>query len=303
MPRCFRRRRRGEQPAADGRAAGRDDGATCASSRASRSWTARPTPSRSTATPRRVLVRPPARPAGHDRGHRHPPDARPRCRATCSGSTSGFSAPMSEGCAAGARAARRRRRQHHRPGPAADRARAVGRCPPAPHRPAGPGPHQARPARPPRGRVPAAARASRSGWSSATGSATRRELPPAGPARTAVPRRRRRAPPVDPGRWALAVPPAGTSEPLRVTFGRPLDHGLLTRCLQVRRPRRPSRRRPAQTGPGERSGSSFPPGLGARVAPLVVDPVLEDLAGNSVSRVFDRDLTDPEDRSRPATGT
>ncbi|MCW2931291.1 MAG: hypothetical protein JWM19_2253 [Actinomycetia bacterium] len=33
---------------------------------------------------------------------------------------------------------------------------------------------------------------------------------------------------------------------------------------------------------------------------LIVDPVLEDLAGNSVSRVFDRDLTRPEDQPRPA---
>jgi hypothetical protein len=32
----------------------------------------------------------------------------------------------------------------------------------------------------------------------------------------------------------------------------------------------------------------------------MVDPVLEDLAGNSVSRVFDRDLTRPEDRPRQA---
>ena len=33
----------------------------------------------------------------------------------------------------------------------------------------------------------------------------------------------------------------------------------------------------------------------ARVYQLVVDPVLEDLAGNSVCRVFDRDLSRPED--------
>jgi hypothetical protein len=33
---------------------------------------------------------------------------------------------------------------------------------------------------------------------------------------------------------------------------------------------------------------------------LVVDPALEDLAGNSVSRVFDRDLTRPVDAPRDA---
>jgi hypothetical protein len=31
---------------------------------------------------------------------------------------------------------------------------------------------------------------------------------------------------------------------------------------------------------------------------LVVDPELEDLAGNSLRRVFDRDLTRPEDEPR-----
>jgi hypothetical protein len=31
---------------------------------------------------------------------------------------------------------------------------------------------------------------------------------------------------------------------------------------------------------------------------LVVDPVLEDVAGNSVGRVFDRDLTSPADDGR-----
>jgi hypothetical protein len=31
---------------------------------------------------------------------------------------------------------------------------------------------------------------------------------------------------------------------------------------------------------------------------LIADPILEDLAGNSVSRVFDRDLTSPEDQPR-----
>jgi hypothetical protein len=31
---------------------------------------------------------------------------------------------------------------------------------------------------------------------------------------------------------------------------------------------------------------------------LIADPILEDLAGNSVSRVFDRDLTSTEDQPR-----
>jgi hypothetical protein len=52
----------------------------------------------------------------------------------------------------------------------------------------------------------------------------------------------------------------------------------------------------AEVGPGESSWSFTPaapwrPGFYA----LVVDSMLEDLAGNSVARVFDRDLSRPED--------
>jgi hypothetical protein len=43
-------------------------------------------------------------------------------------------------------------------------------------------------------------------------------------------------------------------------------------------------------------GQAWAPG----VHQLIVDPILEDLAGNSVSRVFDRDLTSPYDQPRPA---
>jgi hypothetical protein len=106
---------------------------------------------------------------------------------------------------------------------------------------------------------------------------------------------------VDPVSWGLAVPPAGTCEPLRVTFGRPLDHGLLARCLQVRGPGGELVDGTAKTGPGEQSWQLAPGRAWASaVHQLVVEPVLEDLAGNSVSRVFDRDLTRPEDQPRPA---
>jgi hypothetical protein len=101
---------------------------------------------------------------------------------------------------------------------------------------------------------------------------------------------------VEPGSWALTVPPARTCEPLAVRFGRPLDHGLLARCLQVAGPGgRPVDGTP-QVGPQERSWRLTPRQAWAPGPhQLVVDPVLEDLAGNSVSRVFDRDLTRPQD--------
>ncbi|HTX27615.1 MAG TPA: hypothetical protein VME19_11410 [Streptosporangiaceae bacterium] len=105
---------------------------------------------------------------------------------------------------------------------------------------------------------------------------------------------------VGPGTWAVAAPPAGTREPLEVTFGRPLDAGLLAWCLRVTGPGGPRVAGLPEPGPEERSWRLTPrepwsPG-GHQ---LVVDPVLEDLAGNSVSRVFDRDVTRPEDGPAP----
>jgi hypothetical protein len=106
---------------------------------------------------------------------------------------------------------------------------------------------------------------------------------------------------VDPASWVLTVPPAGTSEPVQVAFGRPLDHGLLARCLHVAGPGGELIHGTLQIGPGEQAWQLAPRRSWARGSHrLIVDPVLEDLAGNSVSRVFDRDLTRPKDEPRQA---
>jgi hypothetical protein len=98
------------------------------------------------------------------------------------------------------------------------------------------------------------------------------------------------------------VPPAGSSEPLRVAFDRPLDYGLLARCLQVIGPDGDPVDGTAQTGHGEQSWQLAPRRAWASGPhQLVVDPILEDLAGNSVSRVFDRDLSRSEDQPREAS--
>ena len=104
---------------------------------------------------------------------------------------------------------------------------------------------------------------------------------------------------VDPGNWMLTVPPARTSDPVQVTFGRPLDHGLLARCLHVTGPGGQPVDGTARIGPQERSWQLVPRQVWEAVPhQLIADPILEDLAGNSVSRVFDRDLTSPEDQPR-----
>jgi hypothetical protein len=106
---------------------------------------------------------------------------------------------------------------------------------------------------------------------------------------------------VEPARWRVLAPPRGTGTPLRVAFDRPLDHGLLIRCLRVLDPDGRPVGGTVETEAGE---------LGWRLTPrcgwvggthrLVVDPVLEDTAGNSVTRVFDRDLAMPGGRTGAA---
>lgn len=105
---------------------------------------------------------------------------------------------------------------------------------------------------------------------------------------------------VDPAGWDVRVPGKGTAAALRVGFDRSLDFALLGRCLnvedagrrQVSRCRRVAGR--VEIGREERSWLFWPAGAW-RAGPyrLVVDPVLEDVAGNSVRRVFDRDISRP----------
>ena len=109
---------------------------------------------------------------------------------------------------------------------------------------------------------------------------------------------------VDPGNWTLTVPAHDTIAAVGVQFDRSLDHGLLARCLRVVGPDGRAIDGTPAIGPGERSWQFTPRHPWARDAhQLIVDPVLEDLAGNSVSRVFDRDLTRAEDDTPVTTTT
>lgn len=106
---------------------------------------------------------------------------------------------------------------------------------------------------------------------------------------------------LDPQSWQVSSPQPGTRAPLRVRFGRPVDHALGLRCLSVTGSA-------GQPVPGEASLAageeqwSFRPARPWPAGPcaLVVAPELEDVAGNSVRRVFDRDLTSREDDPGPA---
>ena len=99
---------------------------------------------------------------------------------------------------------------------------------------------------------------------------------------------------VDAGNWTFETPRAGGRGPLVARFDRPLDRALLEDCLTVI----------GSTGPvpgttdaaaGERSWSFVPDKpWAAGPTSLVIEPVLEDVAGNSMIRVFDRELKRPD---------
>ena len=107
---------------------------------------------------------------------------------------------------------------------------------------------------------------------------------------------------VNPRDWERRLPAAGTADPLHVRFGRPLDHALLQHCLEVMDDAGRRVRGQPEVGPAERSWAFTPaapwPGGDYRLA---IDPRLEDLAGNSLARLFDRDLEDDEAGVDPAT--
>jgi hypothetical protein len=98
---------------------------------------------------------------------------------------------------------------------------------------------------------------------------------------------------VDPRTWEVSRPGVGSREPVVVEFHRPLDHGLLSRCLRVVDARGHRIRGIGTVGAEEGSWRFAPEQPWAdRGHELLIDPRLEDLAGNSLVRVFDRDLSE-----------
>lgn len=96
----------------------------------------------------------------------------------------------------------------------------------------------------------------------------------------------------DPATWNIRIPAKGTLQPMKIIIDEPLDYFLLLECLQVRREDKSIVKGHfdvANTGdhiqfiPAEpwQAGNFY----------LAVATKLEDLAGNNINRVFDRDIT------------
>ena len=106
---------------------------------------------------------------------------------------------------------------------------------------------------------------------------------------------------VNPADWRYHCPTVGSRGPLTVEFDQPLDHALLEHSLWVHDAAGVALAGRDSIGPGERCWRFEPQSPWEEGRHLViVDPRLEDLAGNSLIRVFDRDLTRAEDA--PADG-
>jgi hypothetical protein len=104
---------------------------------------------------------------------------------------------------------------------------------------------------------------------------------------------------VDPHAWRVRVPAPGSTDPLVVELDRPLDHALLQHCVAVVDERGARVAGHALTPLGERAWTFVPDApWEARRYAIAVDSMLEDLAGNSVARVFDRELDRAEHAPR-----
>jgi hypothetical protein len=106
---------------------------------------------------------------------------------------------------------------------------------------------------------------------------------------------------LEPRSWHIEAVHAGTRFPVRAIFDRPVDHALGLRCLTVTDDAGKAVPGQSTLGAGERSWT-FTPASTWNSSPyaLLVAPELEDVAGNSVTRVFDRDLANPDHCPRPA---
>jgi hypothetical protein len=114
--------------------------------------------------------------------------------------------------------------------------------------------------------------------------------------------------PIDPAKWRIAPPRAGTREALTIVFGEPLDYALLQHSIRI-----DGVTGKAEVARGETEWRFTPeqPWSG-RDYQVTIDTSLEDLAGNRVGRAFDVDVFTSVTRSveretvslrfRPAAG-
>lgn len=97
--------------------------------------------------------------------------------------------------------------------------------------------------------------------------------------------------PIDPARWQITPPAAGSTGTLVVRFERPMDAALARRVLHVETPAGAVADGTVQLAEDDRQWRFTPARPWSRGShELRVEPILEDLAGNNIGRSFDVDL-------------
>lgn len=95
-----------------------------------------------------------------------------------------------------------------------------------------------------------------------------------------------------PTHWKITPPPGGSKQSLKIEFKEPLDYGLLTETISIEAENGDPVKGNWEIGAEERSAFFKPTDRWqAGKYTLSVLTVLEDLAGNNLSRPFDRDVT------------
>jgi len=100
---------------------------------------------------------------------------------------------------------------------------------------------------------------------------------------------------IDPNDWRISPPPANSVQPVAIDCPRPLDYALLEHAFTIRAASNPG----AVAGIGainrEETRWRFTPARKwtAGDYELTIDPALEDLAGNRITRPFEVDLNQP----------
>lgn len=102
--------------------------------------------------------------------------------------------------------------------------------------------------------------------------------------------------------WSMKEPKQGTREALTLSFPRPLDHALLQRMVSVVDQNKKPVAGRVSVGREEKSLAFVPsaPWQGQEYR-VVVDPDLEDLAGNTPEQLFDVNNEAPETPPKPQT--
>lgn len=97
--------------------------------------------------------------------------------------------------------------------------------------------------------------------------------------------------PVSEKEWRVTSPPAGTRQPLILNFPGPLDHALLSRMILIVDAKGNSVTGVTEISKSEMHWEFMPDSLWASgIYSVAVNTALEDLAGNNLNGVFDREM-------------